>query len=151
MTPPPPPGAQNVTSVSTLFPTVAANLGINPLVLWMVFLGMVLVPVAAFKLPKIMYPLTILGASFFGVSLNILPVWMIILSFLFTVLFFGKEAAGIFRGVPASEPVFERVASTWVQSLYERELPTPASWNCKNCGGPNIEQIKCQYCGMVKE
>lgn len=25
------------------------------------------------------------------------------------------------------------------------------SWNCKNCGGPNVEQVKCQYCGMVKE
>lgn len=29
--------------------------------------------------------------------------------------------------------------------------PLKQNWNCKNCGGPNIEQVKCQYCGMVKE
>ncbi len=27
--------------------------------------------------------------------------------------------------------------------------PEPVTENCKNCGGPNVDRVTCQYCGQV--
>lgn len=94
-----------------------------------------------------------------GLTAGILPMWISILP-LFVFLLY--EAGRIFRGSGLDASVanattgitLERTVSSWTSYLYQnelnREIPK-ANWNCKNCGGPNIQQVKCEWCGMVKE
>jgi hypothetical protein len=86
--------------------------------------------------------------------LGLLPLWVGIFGFLALAIVIGTEGVEMFRGAPAEESNnFEKVTSTWLNTLYQNEKlrqPTRASWNCKNCGGPNLNQVQCQYCGAIK-
>ena len=92
-----------------------------------------------------------------GVADGLLPIWIGIMTMLFATIISGTSILRLLRGGGFDDgpmPSYEKVASEWINSTYQRELarvPKRQTWNCKNCGGPNIDQIKCEYCGMVKE
>lgn len=58
--------------------------------------------------------------------------------------------------VDKSREEFISIMNNWVSTLHKKESQiivhaTLSSWNCRNCGGPNLNQPKCAYCGAIKE
>lgn len=101
------------------------------------------------------YPLMgIFGVVFYGVSLGLFPLWFLVMTFIGTAVFSLVEVSRLLQGDDMDATVANAttgIFTNWAQTLYERELPKRQNWNCTNCGGPNIQQVKCEWCGMVKE
>jgi hypothetical protein len=112
----------------------------------------------ALKLPKTFLLMSLVGETFAGAYFGLYPTWILVLASFGIAIVIGTDALQLFRGSSASlgnDTPFQKVASEWITDLYERQQlkqeAKPQTWNCRNCGGPNVEQITCQYCGSVKE
>lgn len=132
----------NITDTPNIFPTIAHNMGIDPTILFLMMGVFVMIPLAYWKAPKMFYPLGFLIYTFFGMNFGILPIWALLIAF----VFFGISTAGeISKFLGGSE-------SKYIQSHYTLEIqPEPKTENCKNCGGPNVDRVTCEWCGQVLE
>ena len=90
-----------------------------------------------------------------GVVIGILPYWLGILGVVSIAVFGGTEMMRLFQGSGGVEPAaFEETTTRWVNNLYQqanRNPQTAHSWNCRNCGGPNINRMDCEWCGKIGE
>lgn len=90
-----------------------------------------------------------------GVITGYLPIWTGIFAFAAAGIFSAVEGLKLGIAEESSEiTAHENITSQWLKNLHQQEQTrsrVQQSWNCKNCGGPNVNKIQCQYCGMVKE
>lgn len=135
--------------VPTVFRYVSANLGIDPTVLFIFGFIFTAIPLMLLKAPKTAYPLFFLMYSFFGLFFGLVPIWVSMIGIVSTLLFAFGEASKIFRGdFPDFSDVKYTKTYVFTPSPPEPE-PEKVTINCKNCGGPNVERVTCEYCGQV--
>lgn len=100
------------------------------------------------------YPLVgVFGIVWFAVSLGFLPIWTLIMLFILGPVFALTGIMRLFQGTDLESSVANATTGISFEMPDTVEMPVTslANWNCKNCGGPNIQQVKCEWCGMVKE
>lgn len=86
-----------------------------------------------------------------GIKAGLVPIWVGVFAFTFTGIVLFRSAAQLLQdGYDGSTISTINPYQANLTTGFTIE-PTRQNWNCRNCGGPNINQIRCEYCGMVKE
>lgn len=138
---------ENITSVNGIkgmIQLISSNLGIDVFSIFIIGFLSIVVMITAFKLPKETFPIGFLIYSILWVNIGLIPIWIIPFSMFFNVIIIVSK----FR-LWSNEVVSSITVEIPIKNYVKSEEPKTV--NCKNCGGPNINQIKCEWCGLILE
>jgi hypothetical protein len=149
---------ENITSSSpfhdipTMFQILVSTSGISPIIFFCLSLTLFLIPIISLKLPKELFLFSNITLSFFYVQIGILPIWFFIFNSILSGFLLSAKAFGVYKGDYESYVYHNEDWKSSIPVIEDKlDFSEPKTINCKNCGGPNIDKIKCEWCGLILE